>query len=176
MNIDDIQVLKIHIEKVEPHICGAVGRDKQQLWFPLKAEKLVVVNSAAVRRFHKRFRHHFRRNIFVRIFAPQAIRIHRQPALKKGFQRRFIHFRFVCNQLDAAGIMVALQNKFIRERIKIDIVKTIPGTEQREQIVLADFFPDIIAYRQLVHQLCVFRMDVVELQPVELLIKPDRIF
>ena len=70
--------------------------------------------------------------------------------------------------------MRTLQHKLIRQRIRINVLRLIPDTQKRNQILLSDFLSNVPANLVLVRHLCIFISPVVELQPVQLLIEGYR--
>ena len=71
------------------------------------------------------------------------------------------HMRFVLTYCQAAAIVRAFQNKLIRQRIKINIVKSIPHSQSRDNIFFSDLIGDIFLYFIFVDQCCVNRLPVV---------------
>ena len=87
-----------------------------------------------------------------------------------------IYSGFVLDDLDAAGIVVAFHDKLVRQRIEVDVIIMLPCSQHRQ----ADIFPQDILQMlpdgDLVCQTGILRMEIVELEPVELVAEGLGIF
>ena len=139
-----------------------------ELWNAIEAQYFIIAEFvAAIRIDHILLRDDFSGNVLIWPFSSGEVIV-----LAKTLSQLAAHLAQVEGGLiltDAhaeAGVVVALEHKLLRQRGKVDFVRAVPHAEQRYQILRADFLRDIFPHAVFVHHHGVFRLPVVELQPL----------
>ena len=62
-----------------------------------------------------------------------------------------VELRFIGHGVVPACAVVRFKHELVGQLVKIDIVELVPDSQQRDQIILADFLPDPVADLVLIH-------------------------
>ena len=97
--------------------------------------------------------------------------------LQHLFHCRNVQLALIPADDHAPAVMVAFEDKLLRQGIKIDFIGAVPRpAHQRDQVLRADLFGYILPHCVLIHQLGIQWLSVVKLQPLELLVKGSGVF
>ena len=62
-----------------------------------------------------------------------------------------VELRFIGHGVVPARAVVRFKHELVGQLVKIDVVELVPDSQQRDQIILADFLPDPVADLVLIH-------------------------
>ena len=168
----------VQVEEVDAQVAvRPAGAGERAASAPAEAHELVVRQIAGPRAgVEVLLRDDAGPDVFVGPLAAGPVVVVGERALDLPARRGDVKGGPVAAYREPAGVVGALQHEALGERIEVDVVEAVPHPQGGHHVLGADAVGHPLLDLVLVDKLCIQRVAVVNLQPLELLVESRGVF